>query len=101
MEREYEMNFAQFVRDRRKQMNLTQEGLADLVHVSKSAVTKWESGRGLPDRTNLRQLAKVIGVSVEILNGICEGNELSESDGVLIAEIIALLEKHGYKVTKR
>ncbi len=101
MEREYEMNFAQFVRDRRKQMNLTQEGLADLVHVSKSAVTKWESGRGLPDRTNLRQLAKVIGVSVEILNGICEGNELSESDEVLIVEIIALLEKHGYKVTKR
>ena len=49
-------------------MRLTQEELADKVGVSKSAIAKWETDGGLPDRDNLRRIADVMGVSVDELH---------------------------------
>lgn len=101
MESEFIMYFADFLRERRKEMGITQDELGRMVHVSKSAVTKWESGRGLPDRTNLRQLAKVLGISIDTLNKICEGETPDVSNELIINDIISVLEKHGYEVKRR
>lgn len=100
MESEYEMYFKVFLRERRKAMGLTQEELAKRVLVSKSAITKWESGRGIPDRTNLRQLAKVLGVPIDKLNRICEGHETDATGEEIINDIINVLRAYGYTVTK-
>ncbi len=101
MESEFGMYFASFLRQRRKLMGLSQEEFAGLVHVSKSAITKWETGRGIPDRMNIRQLSKVLDVPIDSLNRICEGNDqLDYSSALLLEEIIALLETYGYQVTK-
>jgi len=54
----------------RKQKNLTQEEVAQALYVSRTAVSKWESGRGYPNIESLKALAKFYGVTVdELLSG--------------------------------
>lgn len=54
----------------RKQKNLTQEELAELLFVSRTAISKWESGRGLPNIDSLKAISKVFSISIdELLSG--------------------------------
>ena len=54
----------------REQRGLTQRALAEAVGVTDKAVSKWESGRGLPDVSLVESLAEALGVSVsELLTG--------------------------------
>jgi len=55
------------LRDRQK---MTQEELADKLHVSSKAVSKWETSQGLPDISLLEPLAKALNISViELFSG--------------------------------
>lgn len=59
-----------FIADLRKEKNLTQRELADLLHVSDKAVSRWETGRGFPDVNNLEEIAVVLDTSVaELIRG--------------------------------
>ncbi|WP_105203815.1 helix-turn-helix domain-containing protein [Neobittarella massiliensis] len=60
---------AEKIKALRKQAKLSQEGLADRLHVSRQAVTKWETGGGVPDIENLRAIAQLFAVSVDELLG--------------------------------
>ena len=51
----------------RKENGISQEKLAEILGVSRQAVTKWESGKTNPDTENLMALAKVFGVSIDNL----------------------------------
>ena len=51
----------------RKQKKMTQEDIAERVGVSRQAVAKWESGETIPDLEKARQLAGVLGVSLDDL----------------------------------
>lgn len=51
----------------RKEKGLTQLELAEAVKVSRQAVSKWESGGGMPSTENLRGLSELYGVSVDYL----------------------------------
>ena len=63
------------IRALREKRGLTQKELAEKLSVSDKAVSKWETGRGLPDITLLEPLAKTLGVSVtELLSGECVVN---------------------------
>ena len=54
----------------REEKGLTQAQLAERIGVSDKAVSKWETGRGLPDISLVEPLAKTLGVSVpELMNG--------------------------------
>ena len=61
----------------RKQRGWTQQELANKLIVEKQTVSKWETGKGLPDTSNLYTIAKLFGVTIEDI--ICEevecGNE--------------------------
>lgn len=58
------------IRALREKKKLTQSVLADRIGVSDKAVSKWETGRGLPDITLLEPLTAALGVSViELLRG--------------------------------
>lgn len=55
---------------RRKELGLSQEELAERLHVTDKAVSKWETGRGMPGIESLEPLAEALGLSVsEILSG--------------------------------
>ncbi|WP_411676918.1 helix-turn-helix domain-containing protein [Caproicibacter sp.] len=64
------MEFNEKLQQLRKQKNLTQEELADSLYVSRTAVSKWESGRGYPNIDSLKAISKLFSVSVdELLSG--------------------------------
>ncbi len=59
----------------REKKGYTQRQLAEQLMVSDKAVSKWESGRGLPDISLIEPLAKTLGVSLaELLSGECVQN---------------------------
>ena len=61
---------AETIKTLREQRGLTQRALADAVGVTDKAVSKWESGRGLPDISLVKPLSAALGVSVaELLTG--------------------------------
>ena len=58
------------IKSLREAKRLTQEELAERIHVSAKAVSKWETGKGFPDISLLEPLAKALDVSViELLSG--------------------------------
>ena len=64
------IQFGAFVAQLRKESGLTQRELADRLHVTDKAVSKWETGKGFPDLKLLEPLAQALGVSlVELLQG--------------------------------
>ena len=64
------MEFNEKLQELRKQKGLTQEALAEALFVSRTAVSKWESGRGYPNIDSLKGIAKFFGVTVdELLSG--------------------------------
>lgn len=64
------MEFNEKIQELRKQKGLTQEELAEALFVSRTAVSKWESGRGYPNIDSLKAIAKFFGVTVdELLSG--------------------------------
>ena len=64
------------IKELREKRKLTQKELAEKLQVSDKAVSKWETGRGLPDIGIIDDLAKALGVSIaELLTGDCRENE--------------------------
>ena len=61
------MTLGQKLKEIRKRFGLSQESLAEIMNVSRQAITKWESDEGLPDVVNLQELSKVFGVTVDYL----------------------------------
>lgn len=59
--------FAEKLREARKNAGLTQEQLAEKLLVSRQAITKWESEKGLPDIENLKRLSQIFGISIDDL----------------------------------
>ncbi len=64
----------------RKQKDLTQEELAQVLYVSRTAISKWESGRGYPNIDSLKAIAKFFSVSVDDLLSGEEILTLAEED---------------------
>ncbi len=73
------MEFHQKLQELRKQRGLTQEELATSLYVSRTAISKWESGRGYPNIDSLKSIAKFFSVTVDQL--------LSTDEMLTIAEV--------------
>ena len=61
------MEFHEKLQELRKKKGLTQEALAEVLYVSRTAVSKWESGRGYPGIESLKQISTYFGVSIDDL----------------------------------
>ena len=61
------MSFAENLKYLRKMQNITQEQLAELLSVSRQAISKWESGNGYPETEKLLILAKELNTSLDYL----------------------------------
>lgn len=66
------MEFGEKLQALRKGRSLTQEALAEALFVSRTAVSKWESGRGYPSIDSLREISRFFGVSIDELIGADE-----------------------------
>ena len=56
--------FGQFIAGIRKEKKMTQAELAEKIHVTDKAISRWERGLGFPDIQTLEPLAQVLGISV-------------------------------------
>ena len=66
---------ATIIRQRRKELGLTQQALAERIHISAKAISKWERAAGMPDASIVPALARALGVSAEgLLGGQIEKN---------------------------
>ncbi len=61
------MEFHEKLQELRKNRGLTQEELAEALYVSRTAVSKWESGRGYPSIDSLKEISKYFSVTVDDL----------------------------------
>ncbi len=65
-----QVKIGRFIAERRKAKKLTQMQLAETLGVTDRAVSKWETGKALPDAANMLELCSTLGISVtDLLNG--------------------------------
>ena len=72
------MELNQKLQEMRKQRGMTQEELAACLYVSRTAISKWESGRGVPNIESLKQIACFFSVTLDEL--------LSSGEALMLAE---------------
>ncbi|MBQ2022173.1 MAG: helix-turn-helix domain-containing protein [Lachnospiraceae bacterium] len=61
------MEFHEKLQELRKSRGLTQEELAEALYVSRTAISKWESGRGYPSIDSLKEISKYFSVTIDDL----------------------------------
>ena len=61
------MEFHEKLQELRKSRGLTQEEVAESLYVSRTAISKWESGRGYPNIDSLKEISKFFSVSIDDL----------------------------------
>ncbi|MCM1136820.1 MAG: helix-turn-helix domain-containing protein [Clostridium sp.] len=61
------MNFSEKLKEIRKKEGISQEQLAEKIGVSRQAITKWETGKGLPDMENMVILAEIFKTTIDEL----------------------------------
>ena len=77
---ETQMEFNEKLQELRKQKGLTQEELAELLYVSRTAISKWELGRGFPNIESLKAISKFFSVSLDKLLSGEEILAIAEND---------------------
>ena len=65
-----QIKIGKFITELRKQQNMTQSDLAKKLNISNRAVSKWETGKSLPDPGIMQELCSYLGINVnELLSG--------------------------------
>ena len=72
------MEFNEKLQELRKNRSLTQEELAEALFVSRTAISKWESGRGYPSIDSLREISRYFSVTIDDL--ICSEEMISVAE---------------------
>lgn len=74
------MELSKKLQEMRKQNGLTQEQLAEKIFVSRTAISKWESGRGYPSLDYLKSISKLFSISIDNLLSGEELIKIAETD---------------------
>lgn len=74
------MEFQYKLQELRKQKGLTQEELSDVLYVSRTAISKWESGRGYPSIDSLKAISEYFSISIDELLSNKELIRFAEKD---------------------
>lgn len=86
---ETNMTFGEKLREARKEAGLSQEQLAKKMTVSRSAIAKWETDKGMPDVNNLKAMSRLLNVSVDFL--------LDDDEKISFNEIKEPINLHDYE----
>lgn len=79
-----ENKFSQVIKKLRKEKGLTQQELADVVGITATGVSYWESGNAIPNTETLKKLANYFGVTVNYLLGIKDNFEEEDNSRTAI-----------------
>jgi len=91
------MTLGEKIKEARKQCGLSQDQLAEKMNVSRSAIAKWETDKGIPDVNNLRVLSSLLNIGMEYLL-----DEKKTIDGYVVRESYILTNQgKGSKKSKK
>ncbi len=90
------MTLGEKLKEARKQVGLSQEQLSEKLGISRSAVAKWETDKGIPDVDNLKALSQLLNVSIDYL--LDNGENMDKS---VIKEAIDLSKYEGSRREKK
>ena len=90
------MSFGQTIKKLRKNANMTQEELAELLSISPQAISRWETDAAMPDISFLRPLSTIFGVTSDVLLEI-DVLHIKESVEEYRKKITDLYNQHQYK----
>ena len=90
------MELNEKLQELRKSKGMTQEELAEVLYVSRTAISKWESGRGTPSIESLKQISAFFSVSIDDLlsaekilslaeqeHKVCQQNQIHVWNGII------------------
>ncbi len=97
-----QLKIGKFIAERRKSANLTQMQLGEMLNITDRAVSKWETGKGMPDASLMLQLCGILGISVnELLSGEKIGTENGDrKNEQLLLELAEKLEQKNKTIWK-
>ena len=72
------MEFSEKLQELRKSRSMTQEELAEALFVSRTAISKWESGRGYPSIDSLKEISRFFSVTIDEL--ICSDEMITVAE---------------------
>ena len=72
------MEFSEKLQELRKSRSMTQEELAEALFVSRTAISKWESGRGYPNIESLKEISRFFSVTIDDL--ICSDEMITVAE---------------------
>ena len=78
------VKFGAYISALRKERDMPQSGLADMLNVTRQAVSKWERGEGFPDISILCEIADLFGVSVDKL---LHAGGASENEAAILSSV--------------
>lgn len=87
-----------FIRECRKNKNLTQKQLADKLYVEPKTISKWETGKGLPDVSIMKNLCNELGIS---LSELFIGDYIKEELNDLLIEKLIIDELKKEKIQNK
>ena len=90
------MKFNNKLKVLRKQFNLTQEEMAERLDVSRQAITKWESGEGMPDIDNLKQIAELFETTIDDL--VADEKEVEPREPEMFVKDLAIDHSKHYDI---
>lgn len=85
-----QVKIGKFIAEQRKSKSLTQRELADKLMISDKTVSKWETGKGLPEVSLMMPLCEILSVSVnELLSGeIIHDSEYKEKAEMILVDLM-------------
>ena len=85
-----QVKIGKFIAECRKKQNLTQMQLAEKFNITDRAVSKWETGKTLPDSAIMLDLCEVLGITVnDLLNGeVISSDEYAQKTATQLVEVI-------------
>ena len=90
------MKINQVIREKRKELSMTQEQVADYLGVSTPAVNKWEKGSSYPDITLLLALARLLKTNLDTL--LSFQDDLSDVEiANFVEEVDKTVQEKGYE----
>lgn len=87
----------EFIASKRKELSLSQQELGDLLHVSPSAVSRWERGIGYPDINTIEPLANALNISIENLMTAGKSDSSPVKQTISVANSQLTAQKRFYK----
>lgn len=89
-----QINIGNFIATKRKELNMTQAQLAEKLGVSNKTISKWETGKCMPDYSIIQELCKELNVSVaELMDGEEEEKSIRCYDQDQVLELIRELQQ--------